>query len=89
MIATIGSNRPLVAILLLLTLLAVSLALAVPRPLFACSIYERCGSELYYYSDATYSVLVGYRGWECNPCNYSYWGQVTSYVEWMPQPCCG
>lgn len=83
-----GSNRPLVATFLLLTLLVVSLALALPRPVFACAEWQRCGSEFYYYSDATYTILVGYQGWECNPCTYSSWGEVTNYIQWLPQPCC-
>lgn len=88
MIANLGSNRPLLALLLLLTLLAVALAMATPEPLSACSIFQRCGSEFYYFSDASHTEMVGYRGWECNPCNYSHWGQITSHYEWYAQPCC-
>jgi hypothetical protein len=83
-----GSNRPLVATLLLLTLLVVSLALTVPRPVFACEPYLRCGSEFYYYSDPAYTILVGYKAWDCQ-CRYSTWGTTQGYVQWYPNPCCG
>ena len=82
------SGRALKALFLLVALLGVTLALAAPHPVKACSIYQRCGSEFYYFSDASHTEVVGIRGWECNPCTGYSWGQITNFYEWYPQPCC-
>jgi hypothetical protein len=41
----------------------------------------RCGTEFYYYSDATYTEVVGVWGWlptSCGCQSYS-WGTITPY----------
>ena len=41
----------------------------------------RCGTEFQYYSDATYTELVGVRGWlpeECG-CQFYTWGSLSVY----------
>ena len=76
------------ATFLLATLWMVTLALAAPRPVLACGPEYRCGSEFYYFSDASHTVLVGIRGWDCNPCTGYSSGKVTNFSEWYPQPCC-
>lgn len=64
---------------LLLAALTVALTLAVPAPASA----DRCGTEFYYYSDATYTEVVGVWGWlpyHCN-CQSYMWGEITPYKE--------
>jgi hypothetical protein len=41
----------------------------------------RCGTEFYYYSDASLTEVVGVRGWlpeEC-ACQFYSWGVITPY----------
>ncbi|HEV8578844.1 MAG TPA: DUF6289 family protein [Thermoanaerobaculia bacterium] len=76
------SRRLLLAFALVLVL-AVTF-LTSPRPSEAQS---RCGNEFFYYSDETYSEIVGYEVWDCN-CYHSYWGERTEYREIVPLEYC-
>jgi hypothetical protein len=74
------SRRLLLALALVLTLAATFLA--APGPIRA----DRCGNEFYYYSDATYTDLVGYEVYDCN-CFHSSWGVRTVYRVIEPLGC--
>lgn len=67
------------SVLLMLAALTAVLTLAAPTPASA----DRCGTEFYYYSDSTYSEVVGIRGWlpyDCF-CQSYFWGEITPYKE--------
>ena len=76
------SRRLLLALALIVTLAATFLA-APPR---AQATLGRCGNEFYYYSDATYTDLVGYEVYDCN-CAHSSWGLRTVYRVIEPLGC--
>ncbi len=65
--------------LLLITILAIS-----PAP--GQAQFARCPSEFYYYSDWSFTELVGYEVWDCN-CNHYSWGEHTPYREIYPLYC--
>jgi hypothetical protein len=73
------ANRPfrprLLGTLLLLAILAAAAFVALPS---AAEAQSRCGNYFYYYSDSTYTQLVGTRFYECN-CWLFYWGVTTEY----------
>jgi hypothetical protein len=73
----------------LLLVLALSLALAATFLLLPSrsEAQFRCGNEFFYYSDATYTEIVGYQVWDCN-CYYSSWGELTDYREIVPLEYC-
>jgi len=73
----------------LLTLLVVSFALlaslTAPAPSHAGGM-TRTGHEFYYYSDDTYTTLVGFEVW-CSNGSHSGWGYHTGYVEILDAEC--
>ncbi|HET9225869.1 MAG TPA: hypothetical protein VFR31_04340 [Thermoanaerobaculia bacterium] len=69
--------KKVAAVVLTLTALATVLVLAFPETASA----DRCGTEFLYFSDASYSEVVGIRGWlpySCN-CQFYTWGEITIY----------
>jgi hypothetical protein len=65
--------------------LAVILGFAAPEPAAA----DRCGTEFIYYSDASFTEVVGVRGWlpyECN-CQFYSWGSITGFSEVVDSYC--
>lgn len=71
--------RNVVAVVLALMALATVLVLAFPKTASA----DRCGTEFIYYSDASFSEVVGVRGWlpySCN-CQFYSWGSLSTYSE--------
>lgn len=76
------SRRLLLALALSFPLAATFLA----APPSAQAVFSRCGNEFYYYSDSTYTNLVGYEVWDCN-CTYSSWGSRTVYRVIEPLGC--
>jgi hypothetical protein len=82
--AVIPSRR---AVLLALALVAVALCLVLLRP--AESEAVPCGFEWRYYSDGTYTQLVGREGnlpHECGCTTYS-WGTITLYKKGADSLC--
>jgi hypothetical protein len=78
----IGRSRGLVA--------AIALSLALAAAVFISSARSeaqtRCGNEFYYYSDDTYTEVVGYEVWDCD-CSHGFGGERTSYREIVPLDC--
>lgn len=67
------------SVVLMLAALTAVLTLAAPTPASA----DRCGTEFIYYSDSTYTEVVGVRGWlpyNCNCQSYG-WGSLSVYRE--------
>lgn len=78
-VVTMPNLKKIAALMLVLVALATVLVLATPEPAAA----DRCGTEFIYYSDATYTEVVGVRGWlpySCNCQSYS-WGSISIYRE--------
>ena len=75
------SIRVLCSLVLLLVLAATAVIL---MPARAEAEHTRCGYYFYYYSDDTYTELVGVRFYECD-CRLSSWGTITPYrqLEWQ------
>jgi Family of unknown function (DUF6289) len=46
----------------------------------------RSGHEFIYYSDATYTTVVGVQVW-CNNGSHSGWGRITPYDKIEPSGC--
>jgi hypothetical protein len=85
MSATIRTHRrSLLALVLALCLAATFLAL---HPVSQAQAQYRCGNEFFYYSDDTYTYVVGYQVWDCN-CYYSSWGVLTDYRQIQPLEYC-
>jgi hypothetical protein len=65
------------------------LAIAVLAAIFAAytpapsQAQTRCGTEFIYYSDDTFTEVVGVRGWlpDYCGCQFYSWGCITSYRE--------
>jgi len=77
-------RRLVLAALLACTLIAV-FASGSPQ----AAAQTRCGTEFYYYSDSSYSCMVGLRGWlpeNCGCASYG-WGSVTPYREIYDSVC--
>lgn len=70
------SSRVLCSLALLLVLAASAVTL-MPATAEA-SHNTRCGNYFYYYSDATYTTLVGVRFYECD-CTLNSWGTISFY----------
>ena len=81
MASRILSTRVLCSLLLLLVLTTTAMIL---MPAGAEAEHTRCGYYFYYYSDATYTNLVGIRFYECD-CRLTSWGTITFYrqLEWQ------
>jgi hypothetical protein len=50
---------------------------------------ERCGTEIYYFSDASHTTDVGLRGWlpsSCGCASYG-WGSISLYREIYDSVC--
>ena len=77
-----SSRRLVLALTLPLLLAAILVISASPSE----AQFTRCPSEFYYYSDDTYTCLVGYEVWDCN-CNHYSWGEHTPYREIYPLSC--
>lgn len=78
-------RRVVLAALLVCTLIAV-FAAGSPQ---ASAQQTRCGTEFYYYSDSSYSCMVGLRGWlpwDCGCASYG-WGSITPYREIYDSVC--
>lgn len=75
----ITTHRRLVLTVLLMVALVAVFAATPP----SAAQSTRCGTEFDYYSDNTYSDIVGVRGWlpwDCGCASYS-WGEVTPYRD--------
>lgn len=84
MFAYLRSSRRLsVAFFLTLSLGILMVALLTPP----AQAQARCPSEFYYYSDGTYSDLVGYEVYMCGNCAHYSWGVKTVYKVWEPLTC--
>jgi hypothetical protein len=84
MFAYLRSSRRLsVAFFLTLSLGVLMAALLTPP----AQAQNRCPSEFYYYSDDTYTDLVGYEVYACGNCAHSSWGVKTVYRVWEPLTC--
>jgi hypothetical protein len=76
-------RRVVLAALLVLSLIGVFAASA------PSEAQTRCGTEFYYYSDGTFTDVVGVRGWlpwDCGCASYS-WGSITLYREVYDSVC--
>ena len=77
--SVVPRGRKAVAALVLVFLVAAGVAALTPAPAEAST---RCGTEFQYYSDATYTELVGMRGWlpypSCGCQSYGF-GEITIY----------
>lgn len=80
-------RRTLWIALVLPSVLAVAILLSAPRSVQTCTIEQRCGSEVFYFSDASHTIQVGYRAWDCD-CEFYYWGTTTNHWDWYPMACC-
>jgi len=50
---------------------------------------SKCGTEIWYWSDATYTETVGLRAWtsyECG-CQHYYWGSISFYRTFEDSYC--
>lgn len=78
-LSVVPRGRRAVGALLLVFVVTAAVAALVPAPAEA---QTRCGTELQYYSDATYTELVGMRGWlpypSCGCQSYGF-GTITPY----------
>lgn len=83
-------NPRRVAFLLLGLALVLGLAVAlVPGTAGTAEASTRCGTEFYYYSDATYTDVVGVYLWlpeECG-CGFYSWGEITPYKTVQDSTC--
>lgn len=84
MLQSLRSHRSPIATLALMGVLALVLLLAVPgaQPVQA---QTRSGHDFTYYSDNTYTTVVGYRFW-CIGYNGG-WGTTTPYAVIGDYPC--
>ena len=75
---------PMVKLAIVVVMLLVAV-LAASQPASA----DRCGTEIYYYSDASYSEEIGMRGWlpyECGCWSYG-WGSISPYRLYYDAVC--
>ncbi len=73
------ATRRAAAVGAVLTALALAIVLLVP----ASSEAAKCGLELYYFSDAAHTDLIGLRAYtptECG-CTLSAWGSISTHRE--------
>lgn len=76
----------------LLAVLALVLGLAaalLPGAVGTAEAFTRCGTEFYYYSDASYTEVVGVYLWlpeECG-CGFYHWGTITPYKTVQDSTC--
>jgi Family of unknown function (DUF6289) len=70
----------------LIVLLALALLLSGAPSGPTASATTRSGHEFIYYSDATYTTVVGVQVW-CSNGSHSGWGQVTPYYKIEPSGC--
>jgi hypothetical protein len=75
-ISMLGLARKAPRLLLLLAALAVTAVALAPAPA-ALAVTERCGHEIDYYSDATYTHLVGMQTWLPTTCACQYFHSGT------------
>ena len=76
--SVVPQGRRAVAALVVVFLLTAAVAALTPVPVEAST---RCGLEFWYYSDDTYTDLVGIRGWwpwDCGCGSYGA-GEITEY----------
>jgi Family of unknown function (DUF6289) len=75
------ATRRIVLAFWLILALGLAVAASMPRPAEAAHV------DCYYYSDATFTVLVGASGVDCcgNPID---WGVTSPYVRCEPVPVC-
>jgi len=72
-----GLSVRVISLALALVSLAVVLGFAVPEPVAAFN----CGTEIYYYSDASLTVQIGEQSWswpKCG-CQLHSWGSTSPY----------
>lgn len=80
-------RRLVVLALLLGTLTPAASMSAAPAPSVPIGVHAGYITEYYYYTDSTYTTLVGYSMTGCNPSEGYSWGQVTAYKETVREPC--
>lgn len=78
--ALFPSRRELLILVAVLALAALAGGVILPPPAEAAA---KCGTEWRFYSDATYSQLVGIRGWTSEACGCEFYtsGSFSIYRE--------
>jgi hypothetical protein len=84
--SVVPRGRKAVAALVLVFVVTAMVAVLTPTPAEA---QTRCGLEFWYYSDATYTELVGIRGWWPWACGCGTYGagEITPYREIFDNYC--
>ena len=78
---TLSAPRKLILAVGLIAALSLAVVASMPQPAEAANV------DCYYYSDSTFTTLVGARGKDCcgNPID---WGVTSPYVRCEPVPVC-